>query len=315
MGCHLVKTAVLLATYNGSMYLPGLLDSLASQTDPDFTVLVQDDGSTDSTPDLLRSAAERDSRFAFAVEQGQHLGAAGNFISLIRQAEADYILLSDQDDLWEPEKIAVLKQAIMDLEARFGAETPLLVHSDCSLVDGSGNLIGESFFRHQGWSPSAVTLPQLLVQNNVTGCTLIMNAALQKLVAAHAKAKELFMHDWFIALTAAAFGQVAFVDRPLTRYRQHGGNQIGASGRSILSRGIAALKNRKEAKRRILLTYTHTMVFQKLFGEELPPQARKITDSYLATRQMGKISRVLAVRRMGCVMQSPVTRLGQILFG
>ena len=310
-----MKTAVLLAAYNGSAYLPGLLDSLAGQTDPDFTVLMQDDGSADSTPELLRSFSERDSRFVFAGEQGKHLGAAGNFISLIRQAEADYILLSDQDDIWEPDKISILKQAMQDMEARYGAETPLLVHSDCSLIDGAGNSIGDSFFRHQGWSPSAVSLPELLVQNNVTGCTLIMNAALRKLVAGHAKAKELFMHDWFIALTAASFGQVTFVNKPLTRYRQHEGNKIGASSQSLLARGISALKNRSEAKRRILLTYTHTKVFRKLYGNELPAQAQKITEAYLATQHMRKIPRVLAVRRMGCVMQSPMTRLGQILFG
>lgn len=315
MGCHLVKTAVLLAAYNGSSYLPALLDSLRSQTDTDFTVLMQDDGSADSTPDLLRSAAEADSRFVFAGEQGLHLGAAGNFISLIRQAQADYVLLCDQDDIWEPEKIAVLKQALRDLEARYGADTPLMVHSDCSLIDGEGALLRESFFRHQGWNPAAVSLQELLVQNNVTGCTLIMNGPLRKLVAERARAKELFMHDWFIALTAAAFGHIAFVDRPLTRYRQHGGNEIGASTRSPAARILNALKHRDEAKCRILLTYTHTKVFRKLYGEDLPAPARKITEDYLATQQMRKIPRVLAVRRMGCVMQSRVTRLGQILFG
>ena len=315
MGCHLVKTAVLLAAYNGSRFLPPLLNSLKNQTDPDFTVIMQDDGSLDNTPDLLRAAAEEDSRFVFGAEQGRHLGAAGNFISLIRQADADRILLSDQDDIWEPEKIAVLKQALQEQEDRFGADTPLLVHSDCSLIDNSGAFIGESLFQHQGWDPAAVTLQQLLVQNNVTGCTLIMNGPLQKLVAAHARAKELFMHDWFIALTAASFGQIAVVDRPLTRYRQHEGNKIGASSSSLLARGMDALKHRKDAKRRILLTYTHTKVFRRLYGDELPPQAQQVTEAYLATERMPKLARVAAVRRMGCVMQSTVTRLGQILFG
>lgn len=315
MGCHLVSTAVLLAAWNGSAYLPALLDSLCAQTDPDFTVIMQDDGSTDGTPGLLQETAGRDSRFVFGAEQGQHLGAAGNFLSLVRQAEADYILLCDQDDVWEPEKIALLKQEMLSLESRYGANTPLLVHSDCSLIDENGELIGESFFRRQGWDPAAVTLPRLLVQNNVTGCTLIMNEALRKLVASHAKAKELFMHDWFIALTAAAFGHISFVDRPLTRYRQHGDNTIGASMQPLLIRAFSALRNGKAAKRRILLTYTHTAVFKKLYGDELPAPAQKTVDDYLATRHMWKIRRVLAVRRMDCVMQSPVTRLGQILFG
>ena len=310
-----MKTAVLLTAYNGSRFLPALLDSLASQTDPDFSVIMQDDGSTDGTPAILRETAGRDSRFVFGAEQGMHLGAAGNFLSLVRQVKADYCLLCDQDDLWEPDKIAVLKQAMQDLEARYGASTPLLVHSDCSLIDENGETIGNSFFSHQGWDPGAVTLPRLLVQNNVTGCTLIMNEPLRKLVAEHAVAKDLFMHDWFIALTAASFGRIAFVSRPLTRYRQHAGNEIGASARSLLARGLSALRNRQDAKRRILLTYTHTKVFRKLYGDQLPAQARDTVEQYLSTQRMRKIPRVLAVRRMGCVMQSPVTRLGQILFG
>ena len=315
MGCHLVKTSVLLTAYNGSGFLPGLLASLQAQTDPGFTVLMQDDGSADSTPELLKEIAGQDERFVFGTEQGKHLGAAGNFLSLIRQAEAGYVLLADQDDVWEADKIAVLKQAVLDLEKHFGSETPILVHSDCSLINESGERIGESFFRHQGWDPAAVTLQRLLVQNNVTGCTLIMNEALRKLVAAHAKAEELFMHDWFIALTAASFGRIVFVNRPLTRYRQHAGNEIGASTRSLLARGMSALKNRDDAKRRIRLTYTHAEAFSRLYGNRLPAQARSIVEEYLSTQRMRKIPRVLAVRRMGCVMQSPVTRLGQILFG
>ena len=315
MGDHLVKTAVLLAAFNGSAHLPGLLESLRSQTDRDFYVLMQDDGSTDGTQKILSEAAAQDVRFLFGSEQGFHLGAAGNFLSLIRQADADCCLLCDQDDVWEPEKVCVLKQALLDLGEQYGNETPLLVHSDCSLIDEAGEMIGSSFFRHQGWDPAAVSLQQLLVQNNVTGCALIMNEPLRKLIAAHAKAKDLFMHDWFIALTAASFGRIAFVSRPLTQYRQHGENAIGASAKPLLVRGLTALRNGKDAKRRILLTYTHTKVFRKLYGDGLPEPARNIVEAYLATQHMRKIPRVLAVRRMGCVMQSPVTRLGQILFG
>lgn len=310
-----MKTAVLLTAYNGSKHLPLLLDSLRNQTDPDFSVLLQDDGSEDETVSLLAALCEKDPRFSFGSEQGQHLGAAGNFLSLVRQAEANYVLMCDQDDLWEAEKIAVLKRAMAEMEAEYGADTPLLVHSDCSLIGEDGDLIGDSFFRHQGWDPKAVTLPPLLVQNNVTGCTLIMNAPLRKLIAAHARAKDLFMHDWFIALTAASFGKIRFVDQPLTRYRQHGDNAIGASSKNLLARGFAALNKRQEAKRRILLTYTHTKVFNKLYEGELPPEAQRIVSAYLATQHMPKLRRILSVRRLGCVMQSPVTRLGQLLFG
>ncbi len=123
------------------------------------------------------------------------------------------------------------------------------------------------------------------------------------------------MHDWFIALTAAAFGRVVFVNQPLTAYRQHQDNAIGASSSGFLARGLRALEQRDQAKRRILLTYTHTQVFCRLYGDRVPPEARRITSDYLATRRMRKIPRVLAVRRMGCTMQNRITRLGQLFFG
>ena len=315
MGDNLVSTAVLLTAYNGSAHLPELLDSLLSQSDSDFSVIMQDDGSADDTPDLLSELAGRDSRFVFGSEQGRHLGAAGNFLSLIRQADTDWVLLCDQDDVWEPEKILTLKRAMSQLEEQYGSDVPLLIHSDCSLIDESGKKIGDSFFRHQGWDPGAVSLAQLLVQNNVTGCTLIMNKPLKRLIASHAKAKELFMHDWFIALTAASFGRIVFLDQPLTRYRQHGANVIGASSQPLLVRGLTALRDRRNIRRRILLTYTHTKVFRKLYGPELPAPARETIEAYLSTQRMKKLPRVLTVRRLGCVMQSPLTRLGQILFG
>ncbi len=315
MGDHLVSALILLAVFNGEKHLTALLDSLNAQTDGDFSVLVQDDGSDDGTPALLAELFRSDARFRPGAESGRHLGAAGNFLSLIRQADADEVFLCDQDDIWMPEKVAVLKQALADAAARYGAGTPLLVHSDCTLIDESGVQTGESFFRHQGWDPDAVTFPRLLVQNNVTGCTLVMNRPLCRLVADHGRARDLFMHDWFIALTAAAFGRVVFVGRQLTAYRQHAGNEIGASRLGLLSRGFRALAGRKKAKRRILLTYTHTQVFCRLYGDLLPEEARQTASGYLATRSMRKIPRVLAVRRMGCTMQNPVTRMGQILFG
>jgi len=310
-----VTTEVLLTAYNGEAWLPAQLDSLLSQSVQDFTVLLQDDGSGDRTPEILREYASRDPRFSLGKEQGQHLGAAGNFLSLIRQTRADAVLLCDQDDRWEPEKIAALREALLNAEAQYGSETPLLIHSDCSVIDEADHPIYPSFFRHQGWDPKAVGLRKLLVQNNVTGCTLIMNRPLISLIAEYGRAKDLFMHDWFIALTAASFGRICFLDQPLTRYRQHGENAIGASRTGQIARGFTALNRRQRAKKRIALTYTHAKVFVRLCRGALPEEADRIISGYLETQKMGKLRRVITVRRGGYTMQSPVTRLGQMIFG
>lgn len=316
MGASVVtEIDVLMACYQGERFLAEQLASLRAQDAADFSVLLQDDGSTDGTCALLQSVCKADARFRLGREAGRHLGAIGNFWSLLAQSDSPYAALCDQDDHWEPNRLSRCRSALKAMEARYGADAPLMVHSDCRVVDASDASLHESFFRHQGWSPKAVTLPRLLVQNNVTGCTLMMNAALRRLLIAHGDPARMVMHDWFIALTAAAFGHIAFLDEPLVRYRQHGQNVKGASQASLARRGVAALSRVQRGRARIALTYRHTEAFRDAYGDTLPAAARQIVDRYLATETMPKLRRVIAVRRGGYAMQSPITRAGQILFG
>lgn len=310
-----MKTDILLAVFNGGRFLPELLSSLENQTDGEFRVLWQDDGSGDGSAGLIRERSRTDGRFVPGEQQGAHLGAVGNFFSLLSQSEADRILLCDQDDIWEKEKVASLKSSMELAEAKFGRDTPLLIHSDCMLIDENGSLLSCSFFRHQGWDPAAIQFQRLLVQNNVTGCTLIMNRALRDLAVRHGRPDTMFMHDWFLALTASAFGQVIFLDRTLTRYRQHAGNTVGASSRSLLRRALDMLLDAEKGRKRIRLTYSHTRAFLDSYQGVLPQGKAAVANEYLASESLPKLRRVRAVRRIGCIMQSPVARIGQILFG
>ncbi len=220
---------VLLACYNGSAYLPQQLASLAAQSGEDFRVLMQDDGSQDGTPELLADWCQRDRRFQLvsdASPQRIH-SAIGNFWSLLQQSDAPYIALCDQDDEWLPQRLHCCMAAMQAAELRWGADTPLLIHSDAQLIDAQGAILHESFFRHQGWDAEATTLPRLLVQNNVTGCTVLLNRPLCRLALAHGDPARMHMHDWFLALTAAAFGRLlvqnnvtgctVLLNRPLCR--------------------------------------------------------------------------------------------------
>lgn len=313
MGLEVVKSIqVLLACYHGETYLPQQLDSLLAQDDSAFSILAQDDGSADATPALLEAAGQH---LTLGKEGGRHLGAIGNFISLMGQCTADYAALCDQDDVWVRDKLSRCRAAMEQAEACYGAETPLLVHSDARLVDGEGNILAESFFAHQGWDGGAADLSRLLVQNNVTGCTLMMNAPLRRLVVQHADPSHMHMHDWFIALTAAAFGHIVFIPEPLVDYRQHSVNVMGASRTGLLQRGVQALSQWQKGKARIALTYTHTRAFLNAYGADLPGTARQTVERYLATESMGKLRRVITVQKNGYAMQSTVARLGQMLLG
>lgn len=315
MGVEVV-TEVLLACYNGETYLPELLASLRAQTVADFRVLMQDDGSGDGTPALLRRQAEADSRFLLTEDESPSRvrGAVGNFWSLLRQAREDYTALCDQDDVWHTGRLQAGLEAMATAEARWGRETPLLVHSDARVVDASGRVLHESFFAHQGWDFRAVELPRLLVQNNVTGCTVLMNRPLRELALRCGNPVKMYMHDWFLALTAAAFGHVVCLPRPLIDYRQHGNNEMGASAAGLAERGVRALSARERGKARIALTYRHTRDFAEAYGDALPDAARMVIDRYLSLERRAKPMRVWGILRGGYRMQSPVTRAGQIFF-
>ncbi|MBR0217340.1 MAG: glycosyltransferase family 2 protein [Clostridia bacterium] len=306
-----MKPTVLLAAYNGLPYLKELIASLQNQTIP-FSCLIQDDGSSDGTMDVLRKLTEEDSRFTLSRSCGQHLGAAANFLSLLQQSEGP-VACCDQDDIWEPDRLELGMKALEEAEARLGKETPILVHSDLSVISEDGTLIHESFFRHQGWDPEARTLPRLLVQNNCTGCACLMNDPLRKLIAEHAVSENMFMHDWFFAQTAAIFGEIVFVPRSLVRYRQHGTNAIGASTSGFLGRFIKALQMPAAVKKRLKVNETQAACLLKSYGGFLPRKQEEIIRGYLAIPKVPKCKRPFLLKKGDYLMQSPITRLGQYL--
>lgn len=213
---------VLLATYNGRRHLPMLLDSVFSQT-LTCSVLVRDDGSTDGTQGILKQLAER---VQMLDDNCGNLGVRENFNRLMMATTASYVALADQDDVWEPDRLEAGMLVMTDLEERFGKQHPILVHSDLRVCDADGSEICASLWNYQRLDPEARSFSRVLVQNNVTGCTMLVNRALMDL--ALPVPQDAIMHDWWLTLVAAAAGKIGFVQRPLVRYRQHDRNQLGA---------------------------------------------------------------------------------------
>ena len=276
MGVALVseKTVdILLAAYNGKKYLPQLLQSLAKQFYGGFRVLMHDDGSSDGTEALLKEIAQRDSRFTMSRCNETGLGAAGSFMALLKESDADFCCLCDQDDVWSPDHISLQLHGMEKLTGQYGADVPLLVYGDCALIDGDGKLMHPSFCMKQGWKREALPLRMLLVQNNAPGCTMMLNRPLRQLVSEHGRPDEMFMHDWFIAQTAAAMGAMYFEQLPLVDYRQHGDNVLGASRDGVVRRGAKALARREAARERIRLTYRQAALLKDCYAGVLSAAA------------------------------------------
>jgi len=239
-----VKISVVVCTYNGERFLAEQLQSILDQTHPPDDIIISDDGSRDSTLDIVAEFSFRDSgakKPQWTVQSRKKpLGIAGNFASALTKAQGEFIALADQDDVWEPNR---LERGLAGFRAGV-----LLAHSDATLIDEAGQPTGSlmstlrltSGERRSLFSRKA--LDALLRRNLVTGATMMIRASLLQQALPF---PEGWVHDEWLGLVAAVQGGVVFSEESLIRYRQHGGNEIGA-----------AKTNLDEANRRLRETRT-----------------------------------------------------------
>lgn len=228
------KIEILMATYNGSQYIEEQIESIREQSYENWILHISDDGSKDNTMDILKDLEKKDDRIKPLPDLGPQSGVVANFSRLLSQSSAKYVMFSDQDDIWLPQKIHKSFEKLEQLEKQYGKETPLLVHTDLVVVDSLNKEIHPSFWNYANLgSCKRMQFHQMLAQNVVTGCTILMNESLIKL--AKPIPTEAIMHDWWLALVASAFGHIDIVDEPLMRYRQHSHNHTGAQKYGIIN--------------------------------------------------------------------------------
>ena len=231
---------VVLPTYNGVAYLEAQLASIHTQTCPPARVLLRDDGSSDGTQTLIHQLQQCYGAWLQVLPADGNLGCTANVNRLLEATTAPYVALADQDDIWLPHKLGDALALMQQLEDRHGNTSPLLVHGDLELVDAAGERLGCRYMRRQRLDPHRTDLVDLALTNVVTGCTALLNRPL--LEHALPIPPEALMHDWWLALVASAFGQIALVEVPGVLYRQHDGNVVGAKGL-----GLAYLQQRLKA--------------------------------------------------------------------
>jgi rhamnosyltransferase len=214
------KVQVLLSTYNGEHFLEDQLLSLAQQQGVDHDVLVRDDGSSDSTTEIL---SKWHNKGLLSWYQGENLKPAKSFMDLMRhsiESDADYYAFCDQDDVWDSLK---LEKAAERLDA-FDPEKPALYFSKAQLVDKELNII-----QHKHYPTKAYTFGQALIRNNATGCTMVFNRKLLDIVNSFTP-EYIPMHDYWVYLICLGMdGQVFFDNNSYIKYRQHGSNAVGGN--------------------------------------------------------------------------------------
>ena len=241
------RTVILMATYNGEKYLSQQLDSLFAQTDKDWVLYVCDDGSADSTTDILQKYAECYDNIVIIEGKGRQ-GAKGNFFGMLEQVEADVFFFCDQDDVWLPEKVERERKKLGEMVEKYGNDTPLAVYSDLLVVDQNLDPLHQSFWHFSGIHPERLKdFNHLGVGMLTTGCTMCFNAAARKVALSRDYSKAV-MHDVWLTLSVVHDGgYVEGISEPLMKYRQHSGNEVGAieggEGLSWLAKKIKSIRS------------------------------------------------------------------------
>jgi len=232
---------VLLSTYNGEKYLKPLLDSVLQQNYIIVNLFIRDDGSSDSTVSIIKSYINNyPSRVIFLSTSGssKNLGPKASFLYLLENlkiSEGEYIAFCDQDDIWEPNKLFTAFTFLKD----FPQQRPALYCSSTKMVDENLTFI-------KSWPDpptKEVTLYNVLLENIAVGCTMVFNRATfiaYKDYKPH-NVSNIIMHDWWMLIIAATFGNVVFDKDSYISYRQHSNNAIGGENNSGLSKSFSKI--------------------------------------------------------------------------
>jgi glycosyltransferase involved in cell wall biosynthesis len=216
--------AVCMATFNPDPELFRIqVDSIRDQTHDDWICLISDDCSSPEGLAAIMREVDGDERFLVSSSE-RRVGFYRNFeraLSLV-PPEAELVALSDQDDRWHPEKLEVLRGAIGKAQ---------LVYSDQRLVDSDGRVLAETYWTQR--RNNHTNLASLLMANTITGAASLFRRPLLELVLPFPETPGEQYHDHWIGLVALATGRVAYVDRPLYDYVQHGSAALGHSDANL----------------------------------------------------------------------------------
>jgi glycosyltransferase involved in cell wall biosynthesis len=220
--------AILLSTYNGESYIEELFNSLLAQTNQDFILFIRDDGSSDGTRAIIDKYLQSNSNFIFVDIKGnkgskQSFGILNEYV--LANYDFQYYMFADQDDVWLPNKVQNSFQKMMELENTYSG-LPILLHTDLKVADKNLKILSVSFWNYQHLNPYGDQLNRLLMQNIITGCTMMFNRRLAEISLPISPGA--IMHDWWIGLVASAFGRIGFLQEPTILYRQHSENTLGA---------------------------------------------------------------------------------------
>lgn len=207
--------SVCIPTYNGEKFILEQLKSILCQIGPDDEVIISDDSSLDKTVEIIESI--NDERIKILKNNKFH-SPIFNLENALKQAKGDVIFLSDQDDIWLPNKVETIMNLLKENNC---------VLSDATIINAEGSIMHQSFFQ---LNHTRQGLLNNLIKNGFIGCCMAFDRTV--LDRSLPFPSKIGMHDWWIGLVAEKSSKVYFCRQPLIYYRRHGANASVSSEKS-----------------------------------------------------------------------------------
>lgn len=308
--------AICMATYNGELYVEEQIASILRQTYSNWVLFIRDDNSRDKTVEMINRISAGHEEKIILIEDPALVGGSAkkNFAAILswvtEKYPFQYLMFADQDDVWLDYKI---EKSLHTLKLHEGdRNTPVLVHTDLKVVNQNLDILGESYFAYRALNPNVKDLRHLLIQNNVTGCTMLWNRKLNDLININNEAVA--MHDWWIALVASALGQIVCLEEPTILYRQHGQNVVGAACVNTLGFIIKRLTDSAHVKHIFHMAVAQASEFLAAYNERLSDEQKHIVAAFSGLYNHNKLVRLVAVCRESFWRQGLIQIIGELLF-
>lgn len=304
------KIAILMAVYNGEKYIGQQIESILSQTCQEWELFIHDDGSTDRTIEAINEYQSRYPEKIHLIEGKSTGGAKYNFFYLFNQVEASHYMTCDQDDVWLENKIELTYNRMLELE-KSAIDKPCLVYTELRVVDAGLNTISETMSEYQSLDCHKQSISQFILQNSVTGCTMMVNNKLRNMLIELTDIDKTIMHDWWAALIAVQFGRTAFIDEPTILYRQHGDNSLGALSVNKFSYIIKRIWQKEQIQESMRLGRVQAKEFAKTY--DLPDDS--FPARYAALEGKSRHERRRFYKENDMYKTGFMRRMGQVIWG
>lgn len=232
---------IILSTYNGEKYIKNQIDSLLRQTYKNWKLVVRDDGSKDSTLEILESYRKKYPNQIQILPDISNKGVKESFFSLIWSLDlnTDYLMFCDQDDIWLDNKVE--RTLFFMKEKEKESKKAILLHTDQFIVNDDLNIISKSSKIFFNINIKNNNFENLIINPIVTGCTMMVN---RKLLEELQRLKllslqKIYLHDYAISLIASLIGEIYYLPESTMYYRVHSNNvTVSLNKRSLFNKII-----------------------------------------------------------------------------